>query len=82
MARTAPYAPGDTVRGEYPSPWGTLSGTGPVLECTPAADPNRWTVTVRLGSEERGEAVTMTYTVNSVGRSVTGSRYLAPAPGT
>jgi hypothetical protein len=74
--KRAPYTPGDMVRGDYPTDWGTLSGVAPVLTCVPAAAPNRWTVTVRLGDEARGEAVTVTYTVNSAGNSVTGSRYL------
>lgn len=76
-ARTPPYAPGDRVRAEYPSQWGNLTGTAPVLTCAPTGTPNRWSVTARLGSEDRGEAVTVDYVVNSVH----GSRWLRPDPG-
>ena len=71
MTRT-PYQPGDNIKAEYPSPWGTLSGTGKVVACEAAGQPNRWTVTARIGSEERSEAVTATYTVNSRGNSTSG----------
>jgi hypothetical protein len=69
---TTPYQAGDSITAEYPSQWGTLSGKGTVLTCEPSGQANRWTVTARIGSEERGEAVTVTYTVNSNGNSTTG----------
>ena len=78
MIRKPPYSVGDRIRAEYPSPWGTRSGIGTVLDCTPATTPNRWTVTARIGDETRGEAVTCTYTVNNRGNSTTG-RYATPA---